>query len=421
MSRRLFLKFLLALGLVKYFPNLAEAAPISDRDYKNFSLNVEQLITADARTSRVLMWRSEKPLVDARVEFRLVGEDELHSIRADFSICDGLHIYSCRLQELKPESVYAYRIVEGERATDWKRFSTPGFGNFQMLIFCDSQCVNYGVWKSVADLASKKFPDAELATVIGDLTDNGQYAPGWRGWHAGAAQLLSTRIFAPVMGNHECYEAVNWLNCIPVGYLNHFVLPSNGRKKFDRYFYSFDYGSVHFIVLNTQFDELEPLMPGLEGEQQYWLRRDSANCNRPWQIVLMHKDVFDYMSNDFSDVGNRLMPLFDELGIDLVLTGHLHTYRNRGHIFEKKKADHGPVYVMCGLAGDQRYREKISAEFDDVAATPKDNYLVLDADAESLRLRCFSIDGSVIDDFSLPKPARSKRSLPLISRMGYRT
>ena len=403
---------MLALGLGKIFPNFAEASEIDAREYKKFDLNVEQLITSDARTSRVLMWRSEKPLVEPRVEFRLLGDDSLFELRAAFSIYDGLHIYSCRLERLKPESVYAYRIVSGERATDWKKFSTPGFGRFQMLIFCDSQCVDYGVWKSAADFASKKFPDAELATVIGDITDNGQYAPGWRGWHDGAARLLSTRIFVPVMGNHECYEPVNWLNCLPVGYLNHFVQPSNGSKKFDQYFYSFDCGSVHFIVLNTQFDELEPLKPGLEEEQQYWLRRDSANCNRPWQIVLMHKDIFDYMLNSFGDVGNRLMPLFDELGIDLVLTGHLHTYRNRGHIFEQKKADHGPVYIMCGLAGDQRYKEKISAEFDDVAATPKDNFLVLDADAELLRLRCFSIDGSLIDDFSLSKPDRNRRLLP---------
>ncbi len=345
---------MLALGLEKFFPSFAEASEISDRHYGRFELNVEQLITSDARTSRVLMWRSEKPLVEPRVEFRLLGDDSLFELRAAFSIYDGLHIYSCRLENLKPESVYAYRIVSGERATDWKKFSTPGFGRFQMLIFCDSQCVDYGVWKSVADFASKKFPDAELATVIGDITDNGQYAPGWRGWHDGAARLLSTRIFVPVMGNHECYEPVNWLNCLPVGYLNHFVQPSNGSKKFDQYFYSFDCGSVHFIV----------------------------------------------------------MPLFDELGIDLVLTGHLHTYRNRGHIFEQKKADHGPVYIMCGLAGDQRYKEKISAEFDDVAATPKDNFLVLDADADLLRLRCFSIDGSLIDDFSLSKPDRNRRLLP---------
>ncbi len=203
-------------------------------------------------------------------------------------------------------------------------------------------------------------------------------------------------------------------------FLDYMKLDPYFRKdNHNRMTFAMSYNEYEKYILVLSHDEVVHLkcsminkMPGLEGEQQYWLRRDSANCNRPWQIVLMHKDIFDYMLNSFSDVGNRLMPLFDELGIDLVLTAHLHTYRNRGHIFEKKKADHGPVYIMCGLAGDQRYREKISAEFDDVAATPKDNFLVLDADAESLRLRCFSIDGSVIDDVSLSKPDRSRRQLP---------
>lgn len=405
MPRRFFIKLLVALGLSKFFPSLTEAAdaPVDARDYKKLSLNIEQIITADPRTSRTLMWRSTYRSENASVEYKLIGDESIRALRAEANQYEELWIYNCRLENLKPESAYLYRIVADERATDWKKFSTPGFGRFQMLIFCDSQCVDYGVWKKVADRASKKFPDAELATVIGDITDNGQYAPGWRSWHDGAARLLSSRIFAPVMGNHECYEPVNWLNCLPVGYLNHFVQPSNGSRKFDGYFYSFDYGAVHFIVLNTQFDELESLMPGLEDEQKYWLRRDVADCNRPWRIVLMHKDIFDYMQDKFSDVGDRLMPLFDELSIDLVLTAHLHTYRNRGHIFEQKKSDHGPVYVMCGLAGDQRYSEKISAEFDDVAAKPKDNYLVLDADAESLRLRCFSIDDKLLDDFTIPR------------------
>ncbi|MBQ9478409.1 MAG: metallophosphoesterase family protein, partial [Selenomonadaceae bacterium] len=405
MPRRLFLKLLVSLGLTKFFPSLdtAQAAPASDRAYKNFSLDVEQLITSEPRTSRTLMFRSTDPIENIFIEYKMIGDDQIFISRPSVNRYEDLFIASSTIDQLKPESVYEYRLINGERATAWKKFSTPGFGRFQMLIFCDSQCVDYGVWKSVADLASKNFPDAELATVIGDITDNGQYAPGWRGWHDGAARLLSTRIFAPVMGNHECYEPVNWLNCIPVGYLNHFVQPSNGSTKFNGYFYSFDYGAVHFIVLNTQFDELEQLMPGLEEAQSYWLRRDVANANRPWLIVLMHKDIFDYMQDTFSDVGNRLMPLFDELNIDLVLTGHLHTYRNRGHIFEQKKSDHGPVYVMCGLAGDQRYTEKVSAAFDEVAATPKDNYLVLDADAEELRLRCFSVDGTAIDDLSIRK------------------
>ena len=211
MPRRLFIKILVALGLSKFFPSItqAEAAPV-DRDYNKFSLTVEQLITSDPRTSRVLMWRSTECWKKIFVEYKPVGEDTSFLIRADCVQYEDLFIYNGRIENLKPESVYEYRIVADDRATDWKKFFTPGFGRFQMLIFCDSQCVDYNVWKSVADLADKNFPDAELATVIGDITDNGQYAPGWRGWHEGAARLLSTRIFAPVMGNHECYDPVNW-------------------------------------------------------------------------------------------------------------------------------------------------------------------------------------------------------------------
>ncbi|MBQ9616457.1 MAG: metallophosphoesterase, partial [Selenomonadaceae bacterium] len=98
------------------------------------------------------------------------------------------------------------------------------------------------------------------------------------------------------------------------------------------------------------------------------------------------------------------MGAFDALGIDLVLTGHLHTYRNRHHIFAGKPADHGPAYVLCGLAGDQRYPGIwIDPVFDKVTAPQPetDNYLTLDAASETLRLRCYLPDGTVIDDMTL--------------------
>ncbi|MBQ7631047.1 MAG: metallophosphoesterase, partial [Selenomonadaceae bacterium] len=135
-------------------------------------------------------------------------------------------------------------------------------------------------------------------------------------------------------------------------------------------------------------------------------RRDAANTNRRWKIVLMHKDIYDYTADNFNDIAEIFMPLFDELEIDVVFTGHLHTYRNRGKIFAQKKSAKGTLYILCGRSGDQKYVER-NSNIDDVTApnlnTEPESFITLDVDAESLSLTCQTVDGEIFDKFTLHK------------------
>jgi predicted phosphodiesterase len=320
----------------------------------------------------------------------MIGEDAGQFAEVTEDFFEKVFIYSCKLENLKPESLYNFRIISNERATSWQNLRTAGNGNFQMLIFSDSQCVNYKVWKNTADTAAKNFPDAEIFAVNGDLVDNESYKQ-WREWFNAAENILHERIFAPVMGNHEFYNE-KWLNCLPTNFLKNFKLPPNGNKKFDGYFYSFNYGAAHFFILNTQFIELENLKAGMQEAQEYWLKNDAMSVNRRWKIVLMHKPIYNRMQTDFVDEAkNYFLSLFDELEIDLVLTGHLHTYRNRGKIFEQKQSERGTTYILCGRAGDQNYNREA------------ESYICLDISADSINLICQTVDGKILDSFILSK------------------
>ena len=410
MSRRLFIKILLALGLGNFFPKLAEAQRLDElhtpQDGYEPLMNVKflrQIVTRDSRTSRMLMWQSDAQ-ENFSVEYKLVGEDAAHFAEVTQKNFDE-QIFSCALENLKPESLYKFRIISGERATSWQDLRTAGDGQFRMIIFADSQCEHYEVWQHTADMADENFPDAELVTIVGDLVDNGQADYQWRAWHLAATKIFSGRIFAPVMGNHECY-GVDWFNALPMGYLNQFTLPDNGAKDFDGYFYSFDYGAAHFFVLNTQFAELEKFKPKLRDAQEYFFRRDAANVNRPWKIVFMHKDIYDYAQDKFNDIADAFTELFDELEIDLVFTGHLHTYRNRGKIFARQKNLSGTTYILCGRAGDQKYVEPPS-DMDDVTFPnlrgEPESFIVLTVDANEINLTAQTVDGEIIDSFTLTK------------------
>ncbi|MBQ6297172.1 MAG: metallophosphoesterase family protein [Selenomonadaceae bacterium] len=407
MSRRFFLKILIALGLGAYFPKLAEASRLDELHTPQDGYEpltsvkfLRQVVTKDSRSSRMIMWQSDSA-ENFQVEWQLVGEATAHfsEVEQKDFIC------SCKLENLKPASLYKFRIVSGERATSWQDLRTAGDGEFQMLIFADSQCENYEIWQRTADTAQENFPDAELVTVIGDLVDNGEADYQWRAWHLAATKLLTGKIFAPVMGNHECY-GVDWFNALPTGYLNQFILPNNGAKNFGGYFYSFDYGAAHFFILNTQFVELDKFKPKLQSAQEYFFRRDAANTNRRWKIVLMHKDIYDYAQDKFNDIADRFLELFDELEIDLVFTGHLHTYRNRGKIFARKKSARGTTYILCGRAGDQKYVEPHST-IDDVTyknlQEEPESFIVLNVNATEINLTAQTVNGEILDKFTIRK------------------
>ncbi len=270
--------------------------------------------------------------------------------------------------------------------------------NFKMLVFADSQCVDYAVWKKIADSAIEQFPDAKLATVIGDLVDNGAADYQWSAWFASAENLLRNRIFLPVIGNHECYN-LQWKNCLPEGYLRRFEVPANGENNFVGHFYSYDFGAATFFVLNNNFPELNEILPELQQTQENWLRRAVENSNRTWKIVLMHQDIYNYAADKFENIGEIFIPLFNELKIDLVLTGHLHTYRNRGKIGNA-------TYILCGRAGDQIYIENNSA-IDIVTApdlkTEPETFLAIEVSEKILIAQCLTADGEIFDKFTLQK------------------
>ena len=377
---------------------------------------LRQMVTADASRSRTIMWQAEEILTKPAIEYRLKGQEEVQRVPAqeDFFTDDGVenHQYLAELQELQSDADYEYRVVTDVAASDWHALHTPGTGSFECLIFPDSQSSDYSDWEALAQNAARHSPKAAFFINMGDIVDNGEDHTQWQSWFYGVEGIMDRMPFAPVMGNHETYDQ-NWQVRLPEAYLKYFVVPENGSRDFSRYYYSFDYGDVHFIVLNSQWDETEDFKPGLMEEQLNWLREDAGKSRKKWNIVLVHKDVLQYRIHNrperqegFSDVGRNFMPLFDELGIDLVFTAHLHTYRNRGHIKDFRRDGRGPLYILTGVAGNVRYPGLwVDHHLDEVVAPQPetDNYLTMQVTAQEITVKCFLPDGQEIDRVTVTK------------------
>lgn len=416
MSRRTFLKLctsaLVALGFGRYIPAAAASRTIQFP---------RQIITADSSTSRTIMWQADGGQQDASFVLTAPGgSPEPYAPEANTLLQDATTttFYTVHLTGLTPGTHYEGTIRMADETVALPIVTAAGEdAAFEALLIDDSQCgETYEPFAQLLEKALARNPRASFLADIGDLTDNGQSS--WH-WNSFFAALLAGRAkdipFVPVMGNHECY-GLDWQFALPRRYLASFSVPDNGSRNFPGYYYSFDYGPAHFTVLNTQLTELDDLKPGLLQEELLWLKHDAASTKKPWKIVLMHKDVIAYdeyqpgtgHAGGISDVGHDFMKAFDALGIDLVLTGHMHTYRNRGHIYNEQPDRRGPVYLMFGPAGNERYTVPPDTTFDKVSLDQSDpnryrNYMTLTVTPAKLIATCFLEDGSTVDRVTLTK------------------
>jgi hypothetical protein len=378
--------------------------------------NIRQVITADSTTSRTFMWQSDYAEENPVVEYRQAGDDDsLMQLPAssDAFSDDGVttYIHTAAVTDLKPGTAYEYRVGAGDKRSSWQSFHTAQGHDFKALIFPDSQSSDYSVWAATAQPAWQRNQDAQFFINMGDLVDNGQDHYQWNAWFDVVGDMIARIPVVPLLGNHETYDK-DWKVRMPEAYLHLFALPRIDREKYQNQFYSFDYGDVHFVVLNTQSQELADFEPSLDEDEVAWFKEDMAKTTKKWKIVLMHKDPLQYgfanrpepREEGFSPEGRLWMPLFDQYGVDAVLSAHLHTYRDRGHIRNFQRDESGPLYLITGVAGNVQYpglwKQHSLDEY--VAPQPEtDNYMTLEATDDSLIFRSFLPDGQLLEEKSI--------------------
>lgn len=378
--------------------------------------NIRQVITADSTTSRTFMWQSDYAEENPVVEYRQAGDDDsLMQLPAssDAFSDDGVttYIHTAAVSDLKPGTAYEYRVGAGDKRSDWQSFHTAQGHDFKALIFPDSQSSDYSVWAATAQPAWQRNQDAQFFINMGDLVDNGQDHYQWNAWFDVVGDMITRIPVVPLLGNHETYDK-DWKVRMPEAYLHLFSLPRIDREKYQNQFYSFDYGDVHFVVLNTQSQELADFEPSLDEDEVAWFKEDMAKTTKKWKIVLMHKDPLQYgfanrpqpREEGFSPEGRLWMPLFDQYGVDAVLSAHLHTYRDRGHIRNFQRDESGPLYLITGVAGNVQYPGLWKQHSLDKYVAPQpetDNYMTLEATDDSLTFRSFLPDGQLLEEKSI--------------------
>ncbi len=396
-----------------------EIKPLLDSE----SRYIRQIVAQDNSTSRTIMWQSDNSEADAVIEYRLEGAEKSQTIGAtDKAFTDDgstTYIHEATLTGLTPNTKYEYRVGYGtDRRSDWYRLETAGASVYDVLIYPDSQSGDYSQWEEIVKNSALRTPRTALYISMGDLVDNGEHAYQWRTWLNSIRPLSANVPLATTLGNHEMYT-LDWKMREPYAYLNYFAVPPNGNEIFNRRYYSYDFGDVHYVVLDTMLyesnheDNHDTHHPDLYDVQVQWLRQDLMANTKKWIVVLMHRDPFQYAFDrsdanravGFDDEGVLFMPIFDEFNVDLVLSAHLHSYRNRGHVRNFERDASGPLYILTGIAGDAR-RPKWKQHPLDVYVAPdrdKNNYMTMTVTPNKLIVKAFLPDGTQLDESVIEK------------------
>jgi len=138
---------------------------------------------------------------------------------------------------------------------------------------------------------------------------------------------LQNTIAWSTRGNHERVDEST--QTIP--YYDIFTFPTNGEcgglASGTEAYYAFDYANIHFIVLDS-YDSSRDV-----GSAMYtWCEADIQNTTAEWIVALWHHPPYTKGSHnsDFEtqlvEMRQNFLPMLEANGIDLVLSGHSHSY-----------------------------------------------------------------------------------------------
>lgn len=388
---------------------------------------VRQLVTEDSSTSRTIMFAVKEKSKYA-VEYKEEGSSGKinRAVAEDVSFEENKEQYlqyTAHIPNLVPNKKYKYRIANGDKSGSWHELNTDdGKNGFTAMIFADAQSGDgYVKWRNVARTAWNNNNKATLYLNLGDQVDNGQVKWYWDGWFDGLDPFGADIPMAALIGNHELYEIEDGkeVEGFATTHIKLFDFPAP-VEEYKNQFYSFDFGDVHFVVLDTNYlDENEEYQPHVRSAQLAWLEEDLAKSKAKFKVALMHRDIllYEYIDEFKWDsthgtfilgYGTDFMPIFDQYGVDAVFSGHLHTYRRRGPIKAFEPSEEGPIYIMLGAVGTQDdYARRWKSYEWDVKASPekpeKGSYMTMQVMGNRMTLKAFMTDGKQFDEVVIDK------------------
>lgn len=357
-----------------------------------------------------------------------------------------------KIGDLTPDTKYyysigsgAYRLVGGtNNGADYWFETSPVVGTrspTRLWILGDAGTAGNGSpdrQRSVRDAfnnyAASNGTPADLVLMLGDNA----YNVGSDAEHQAAVfdmypTTLRNKFLWPTIGNHETSQSTT---ATDFPYLHIFSLPTageaGGAPSGTEKYYSFDYGNIHFVCLDSMTSGLTGTTP-----MARWLEEDLTATAAEWIIVFFHHPPYTKGSHnsdteqDLVQIRQNIVPILEAHGVDLVLSGHSHVWERSylldGHYglsdtltesmkidggdgredgdgaYQKNDEGRGVVYTVSGSAGQATFLQG-DAPLEGMAFTILQlGSMVIDVQGNRLDAVFLRETGEVEDKFTLIK------------------
>lgn len=297
---------------------------------------------------------------------------------------DHQHTYT--IPDLSPNTKYYYRVEASSTEIITSSFVTNPPDTAQDVFF-----YVYGDTRSypsahneVAHRIVMDFTDhpsnQSVIFSTGDLVSNGNQESYWDNQffspdYVYIQQMLSHLPYGAVMGNHEGQGILFGK------YFPYTMFASS------RYYYSADYGPVHFTVID-QFTDYS-----VGSEQYNWLVNDLASSTKAWKIILLHEPGWSAGGHGNNpDVQNIIQPLCLQYGVQFVISGHNHYYA--------RAVVDGVMHITTGGGGAPLYPPDPSYPYIQVV-DESHHFCKFSITGDALTVSVVRSDGSEIENFTV--------------------
>ena len=237
---------------------------------------------------------------------------------------DGKYTNKAIATGLEAGTTYAYQIVNGDAKSDIYTISTDGGdAAFSFAYVADPQIGASGNvtsdtsgWDNTLNIVAQNdiFSDISFLLSAGDQVNTASSESEYDGYLDHDA--LKNLPVATIIGNHDSGSDA---------YSEHFNVPNESAE----YGTTTAGGNYWFVYNNALFMVLNSNDLSAAEHKAFMETAIAANPDVDWKIVSFHHSIYtvaSHYNNDGTDRRETLVPIFDELDIDVVLQGHDHVY-----------------------------------------------------------------------------------------------
>lgn len=375
---------------------LADAAPVIEEN-PNFEWVVQPYLQYPTPDAITIMWETSRP--GTSVVHVGSHKGDLKPITGTVTRNPQSLIHRVRLTGLKPETHYVYRTESVD--SEGRKLESPlltfrtapdGPRAIRFTVVGDTQD-QPAINKRIAEHMWNERPDFFM--IVGDLVGTGANKRHWTNDFFGSMRPLLDRIpLIPVIGNHEGDARL---------YYDYMSVPE------PEYWYRFTYGPAEFFVVDSNRN----LAP--DSEQYKWLEESLKSSRATWRFVAHHHPPY---SSDEDDYGNlwegqsvrgdlrlrAVTQLYEKYNVDIVWTGHIHSYERTWPLIRGQSSERGPIYIVCGGGGGGLERRGPTRPEFSNQIRHGHHYTVVSLTNRVFEMSAFDIEGRMFDNLRLTKP-----------------